>query len=202
MSSTYCNKSKTMTLLDAISLVLQMSRESARAMHDSTHASTLTANHDRVHRQMTDPSVNLHSNMSHAILHNTEMANVTEQITQLLPNESHSLIQTRQSLQHFSHSSSTLHTVSLLMSPRTKSHTCNVKRTPPTSPSVSQPLKLEQIVCSVCLLRDIDIVLIPCGHITICKVCFSHTEFNVGCPICRSNVSDTIRFFVAGAENI
>jgi len=39
--------------------------------------------------------------------------------------------------------------------------------------------------CKICFTRRQDTVLIPCGHIALCKLCAAQCE---ECPICRKTI--------------
>jgi len=47
------------------------------------------------------------------------------------------------------------------------------------------------VCCSVCLDRRKNIVLFPCSHCCVCRVCFMQIERN--CPICRVQVKGHIQ---------
>lgn len=51
---------------------------------------------------------------------------------------------------------------------------------------------VKQNVCTVCIERSFDTVLIPCGH-TYCKVC-SATFSN--CPLCRTSIEKKNKLFI------
>ena len=42
-------------------------------------------------------------------------------------------------------------------------------------------------LCVVCLLEPADHVLLPCGHVCVCKAC---AALLMECPICRANISE------------
>jgi len=50
--------------------------------------------------------------------------------------------------------------------------------------------------CSVCMDNDINCVLYPCGHATMCLQCAEECNVIQGeCPICRSHVEKALRIF-------
>ena len=49
--------------------------------------------------------------------------------------------------------------------------------------------------CKICLNAEANVVLIPCGHIAICKECAPSLKKK--CPICRAVVKDAIRTYFA-----
>ena len=44
---------------------------------------------------------------------------------------------------------------------------------------------LEMHTCKVCLDRAIAGVLVPCGHLVLCRDCASRMKVGSACPICR-----------------
>ena len=46
--------------------------------------------------------------------------------------------------------------------------------------------------CRICLERDLQIAFLPCGHLCACGLCAPGLKH---CPMCRREVSDTIRIF-------
>lgn len=57
-------------------------------------------------------------------------------------------------------------------------------------------------LCSVCLDRQINCVLLECGHLTTCFECASriYKSNKPECPICREKISRVIKTFVASVE--
>jgi len=49
--------------------------------------------------------------------------------------------------------------------------------------------------CSICMERQIDCVLVPCGHMCACFTCAGPME---ECPICRTSVDKAVKTFRAG----
>jgi len=64
---------------------------------------------------------------------------------------------------------------------------------PVASTSQSSP---QSTHCPVCLMVICDIAIIPCGH-CLCCTCFQNITSTVTgcarCPVCRTDISDTIR---------
>lgn len=51
----------------------------------------------------------------------------------------------------------------------------------------------EDGVCVVCFARDIDVMLVPCGHIAICGACSRQVRSSrAGCPICRAAIENVV----------
>jgi hypothetical protein len=46
--------------------------------------------------------------------------------------------------------------------------------------------------CHICLERNLPIVFLPCGHLCACAMCDPGLKH---CPMCRREVSDTLRIF-------
>ncbi len=49
-------------------------------------------------------------------------------------------------------------------------------------------------VCKICLDEEIDVVLIPCGHLICCRICAPALN---KCPICRVNIERAVRTYLA-----
>ncbi|KAL9646474.1 hypothetical protein ABK040_006470 [Willaertia magna] len=54
--------------------------------------------------------------------------------------------------------------------------------------------KKEEGLCIVCMDRQIDVVLIPCGHLTLCSHCANHLN-EKRCPTCRSSIQQVVKVF-------
>jgi hypothetical protein len=76
----------------------------------------------------------------------------------------------------------------------------------PLNGSVNPFLTPSKLMCSVCLLEPVDIILIPCGHITACRICISQLELKgakkdksagLNCPVCRQKVSGIFKFYIS-----
>lgn len=50
-------------------------------------------------------------------------------------------------------------------------------------------------VCVICSVKRIQVVLIPCGHMCLCKDCAE--EFTGACPICRADIGGKFRVYMA-----
>jgi len=56
-------------------------------------------------------------------------------------------------------------------------------------------LKLkEQRLCKICMDEEVNIVLLPCGHLVSCVKCAPALR---NCPICRNGIKGTVRTFMA-----
>ena len=60
------------------------------------------------------------------------------------------------------------------------------------NPPVAPPNKKQRIdettdICKICFGRDIDTVLVPCGHIVACSNCAERFQ-DKPCPICKTGV--------------
>ena len=60
------------------------------------------------------------------------------------------------------------------------------------------------MACVICLLKNAEVVCVPCGHVCACAGCLSPTTVPMGskrtCPICRKGVAQLLRVFFAGAS--
>jgi len=61
---------------------------------------------------------------------------------------------------------------------------------------VVKPEDVQKKMCPVCFEKEVDMVLIPCGH-TYCKGCCSDIDRNryAKCPQCRAQVNSRIKIF-------
>jgi baculoviral IAP repeat-containing protein 7/8 len=50
-----------------------------------------------------------------------------------------------------------------------------------------------QLLCKICLLNEIEVVFLPCGHFTTCSKCAAAI---CKCPICRTNIRGLVRAFI------
>ena len=50
-------------------------------------------------------------------------------------------------------------------------------------------------LCCICLAESVEVVLVPCGHLCLCRVCGAQTSEK--CPLCRSRVREVIRCFAS-----
>lgn len=53
---------------------------------------------------------------------------------------------------------------------------------------------MEQRQCKVCMNKDMNIVFLPCGHLTCCDACAPSLR---NCPICRTNIRGTIKTYLS-----
>ena len=51
----------------------------------------------------------------------------------------------------------------------------------------------DKMLCRVCLSHESAIVLVPCGHLCMCKPCSGQVE---ACPICRQTIVSSHEIFV------
>jgi len=60
--------------------------------------------------------------------------------------------------------------------------------------------KVEQVEkeCKICFDNDINMVIIPCGHMCVCKECSKLlTNKNNKCPICKAPIQKIVQTFLA-----
>jgi len=50
----------------------------------------------------------------------------------------------------------------------------------------------EQKLCKICMDAEINTVFLPCGHMVACLTC---TKDIKQCPVCRQEISQTVRTF-------
>ena len=62
-----------------------------------------------------------------------------------------------------------------------------------------QPPKRQKTdnACKICCDREIDTVLVPCGHILACRVCATKIEQGGICPICKEYICMVVKTYVA-----
>lgn len=51
-----------------------------------------------------------------------------------------------------------------------------------------------KLPCKVCLINQCEVVILPCGHIAICRRCSEHTK---DCPVCRGSYSMIIPIYIS-----
>lgn len=50
--------------------------------------------------------------------------------------------------------------------------------------------------CKICLVKRVNAVVVPCGHLSFCMKCISdHRRTNAKCPVCRQNITKIVRVF-------
>lgn len=52
----------------------------------------------------------------------------------------------------------------------------------------------DEDLCKICYDHDIDVVLYPCGHFVLCRMCAQKVS---DCPVCRFVITDVIRTYKA-----
>lgn len=64
----------------------------------------------------------------------------------------------------------------------------------PVDPTPVNPTPADDLhkLCVVCLLEPADHVLLPCGHVCVCKRCAALVKT---CPMCRADVSERKRVY-------
>jgi hypothetical protein len=59
--------------------------------------------------------------------------------------------------------------------------------------SVEKVYETESDECLVCLDRDYDVVIVPCGHYCMCAPCANQLEVSTGkCPLCRGGIERVV----------
>lgn len=63
----------------------------------------------------------------------------------------------------------------------------------------------EFVTCAMCYDDYVDIILVPCGHLTTCLSCANewakkHRGKRMPCPVCKKPVVRAVKFFDAGVE--
>ena len=51
----------------------------------------------------------------------------------------------------------------------------------------------EQKMCVVCIDQDKSVLLLPCRHVCVCKLCSRQLDT---CPVCRTHIDDKINVFM------
>ena len=59
----------------------------------------------------------------------------------------------------------------------------------------SERSEQDQRHCAVCLDRDRNTALLPCGHVVLCTVCARSANMKT-CPICRSEIAKVIEVYL------
>jgi hypothetical protein len=61
---------------------------------------------------------------------------------------------------------------------------------PPTQKPKNMPMPTS--TCVICMEKDINSVLIPCGHAMCCEECTKGIHNT--CPVCRRSVNKVVKF--------
>jgi len=59
-----------------------------------------------------------------------------------------------------------------------------------TTPETSNP---DNVLCKICVEREIGVVFLPCGHFAACTHCALRMS---DCPICRANIKGLVRSYL------
>ena len=51
----------------------------------------------------------------------------------------------------------------------------------------------EEKLCVVCVEREKELALVPCGHVCLCSVCFRSVT---SCPMCRAEFTSSVRIYL------
>ena len=49
--------------------------------------------------------------------------------------------------------------------------------------------------CQVCLERAVEVVLLPCSHVPVCRQCAAHPSMT-RCPVCRKPIRTSFRVYL------
>lgn len=72
--------------------------------------------------------------------------------------------------------------------------------TPPSSSEYQLPLQSPRTTfghCVICMDQESSVVLIPCGHICVCKDQMCRNSVSQTCPVCRTDVQLTTSVFMS-----
>ena len=58
-----------------------------------------------------------------------------------------------------------------------------------------RPAGEERLRCKVCLTNELDLCLVPCGHLATCVRCLSQLGEPLKCPVCVSPVTDVVQCY-------
>ena len=58
-----------------------------------------------------------------------------------------------------------------------------------------RPAGEERLRCKVCMTNELDLCLVPCGHLATCVRCLSQLGEPLKCPVCVSPVSDVVQCY-------
>lgn len=80
-----------------------------------------------------------------------------------------------------------------------KEEECEHQSKPSTSSYTDAPtrsVRREELLCVVCLTNEREIILLPCGHVCICKTCSGSMQTKL-CPICRKTIESRKVAFIS-----
>jgi len=64
-----------------------------------------------------------------------------------------------------------------------------------TLPFNSESNPLNTVMCSVCMMRPVQVALVPCGHSNLCRRCSRKLQ---RCPFCRKEIARRQKLFLSG----
>ncbi|CAD7697984.1 unnamed protein product [Ostreobium quekettii] len=64
-----------------------------------------------------------------------------------------------------------------------------------TLPFNSESSPLNTVMCSVCMMRPVQVALVPCGHSNLCRRCSRKLQ---RCPFCRKEIARRQKLFLSG----
>ena len=74
------------------------------------------------------------------------------------------------------------------------SNGANLKKTDAKSLEEENNELKDQILCKICMDKDVSIVFLPCGHLVSCDKCAPALK---NCPICRNEIKSTVQTFMS-----
>ena len=74
------------------------------------------------------------------------------------------------------------------------SNGANLKKTDAKSLEEENNELKDQILCKICMDKDVSIVFLPCGHLVSCDKCAPALK---NCPICRNEIKGTVQTFMS-----
>jgi len=75
-----------------------------------------------------------------------------------------------------------------------QSQPLNIANIPPATTREAELTNVleEALLCKVCLVNELNSVLLPCSHQTVCTECASKLY---ECPLCRSQIDQVVRIY-------